>query len=300
MRFTLKQIAVFDAIADAGNVSLAAERVALSQSAASMSLAELEKALGKPLFERQGKHLVLNHWGHWLRARARNLLHDAREIESGFSGQHLVSGELALGASQTPAEQLLPQLISRLDSEFPQLRVPLMIDNTEHIIDALLRYHLDLGVIEGRCDDVRIQQEAWCSDYLVIVAGRHHPYSQHERVSLAQLEEAMWVLRERGAGTREIFDSAIHGRLQTLNVWREYSHVPVLIAMVSANSYLSCLPYRSVITQIEAGELVRLNVPELDMARTFSFVWRKDCGENLLRDCLVKFAKRMVQHPAKQ
>ena len=53
MRYSLKQLAVFDAVADTGSVSLAADKLALTQSATSMSLAQLEKMLGRPLFERQ-------------------------------------------------------------------------------------------------------------------------------------------------------------------------------------------------------------------------------------------------------
>lgn len=294
MRFTLRQISVFEAIADSGSVSLAADRIAMTQSAASMALAQLEESLGHPLFDRQGKHLVLNQWGHWLRSRARRLLFDAREIELGFSVQALISGELTLGASQTVAEQLVPELISDLDIDFPQLRVHLVVDNTEHVIDGLLHYRFDLGVIEGRCDDSRIRQETWCRDNLVIVSAINHPYARQPQVSFAQLEEAKWVLREPGAGTRDVFDRAIHGRIQNLNVWREYSHVPALIALVRNHYYLSCLPYRSVALHIENGELAILPVADLDMNRTFSFVWREDAGINPLRDCLLKAARRIA------
>lgn len=293
MKFTLKQMLVFEAIADTGSVSIAADQVALSQSAASMALAQLEEALGQPLFDRQGKRLVLNHWGHWLRPRARRLLFDARQIELGFRGQHLLSGELAVGASQTVAERLLPRLISQLDNDFPELRIGLAIDNTEHVIAGLLNYHFDLGVIEGRCDDNRLSQEHWCRDHLVIVAGAHHPYAKLPRVNLAQLEEAKWVLRESGAGTREIFDSAIHGRLNHLQVWREYSHVPVLIALIESHAYLSCLPWRSVEDEVKDGKLVVLDVPELNMQRSFSFVWRSDAGDNPLRESVIKAARRL-------
>lgn len=299
MRFTLRQVAVFEAIAEAGSVSLAADRVAMTQSAASMALAQLEEALGHPLFDRHGKHLVLNQWGYWLRGRARRLLFDAREIEMGFSGQHLVSGEISVGASQTPGEQLMPGLISDLDNDFPQLRVRLDIDNTEHVIDGLLHYRYDLGIIEGPCDDTRVRQEVWCSDNLVIVAASNHPYARQPLVSMAQLEEAKWVLREPGAGTRDIFDRAIHGKIGNLNVWREYSHVPVLAALVANHYYLSCLPYYSVASLVESGDLAILPVEGLNMNRSFSFIWRDDGdanpGGNPLRECLLKAARRIAK-----
>lgn len=296
MRYSLKQLAVFDAIADTGSVSQAAERLSLTQSATSMSLAQLEKMLGRPLFERQGKQMALSHWGVWLRPKAKRLLQDAQQIEMGFYEQHLLSGELRLGASQTPAEHLVPNLISVIDNDFPEMRISLEVKSTDLIIDGLLDYKYDLGIIEGRCDDHRIHQETWCSDHLTVVAAAHHPFAKREKVSLAQLEQARWVLREHGSGTRAIFDSSIHHLIGDLDVWREYEHVPVLRTMVSNGQYLTCLPYLDVERYIASGQLVALNVPELSMERTLSFIWRADMTENPLVEAVKREGLRMMKH----
>jgi len=243
MRYSLKQLAVFDAIADSGSVSVAAEKLALTQSATSMSLAQLEKMLGRPLFERQGKQMALTHWGMWLRPKAKRLLQDAQQIEMGFYDQQLVSGEISIGASQTPAEHLVPDLISIIDNDFPEIRIDLRVKSTRAVIEGVLDYKFDLGIIEGRSDDNRIHQEEWCRDHLTVIASAHHPFAKRSTVSLAQLEQAKWVLRERGSGTRKTFDSSIHHLIEDLDVWREYEHVPVLRTLVANGPYLTCLPY---------------------------------------------------------
>nr|WP_086937452.1 LysR substrate-binding domain-containing protein [Thaumasiovibrio occultus] len=295
MRYSLKQLAVFEEVAASGSVSKAADKLALTQSAASMALSQLEKMLGRPLFERQGKRMSLTYWGTWLRPRAKKLLFDAQQIELGFYDQHLVSGEIELVASQTAAEHLLPNLISIIDRDFPELRINFKVHNTQHVIERVRNFEADIGIIEGRCDDSRLQQEIWCHDHLVIIAAKHHPYAKLERVSLAQLEQAKWVLREQGAGTRKIFDSAMHGVIDDLDVWREYEQVPVLRTLVANGQYLSCLPYLDVVQFVERGELVVLDVPELNMQRTLSFIWRTDSVENPLRDCIRREAKRMIK-----
>lgn len=295
MRYSLKQLAVFDAVADTGSVSQAADNLALTQSATSMSLAQLEKVLGRPLFERQGKRMALTHWGMWLRPKAKKLLQDAQQIELGFFDQHLISGEIRLGASQTPAEHLVPQLISTIDNDFPEMRISLGVQSTSGVIDGVLNYRYDLGIIEGRCDDIRIHQAEWCRDHLIVIASAHHPFAKRERVSLAQLEQAKWVLREIGSGTRKIFDSSIHHLIADLDVWREYEHVPVLRNMVKNGPYVSCLPYLDVEQYIESGQLVALNVPELKMERTLSFIWRADMAENPLADCIKREGERMMK-----
>ncbi|BCL72758.1 putative Bacterial regulatory protein, LysR [Vibrio nigripulchritudo MADA3029] len=296
MRYSLKQLAVFDAVADTGSVSQAADNLALTQSATSMSLAQLEKMLGRPLFERQGKRMMLTHWGTWLRPKAKKLLQDAQQIELGFFDQHLLSGEVRLCASQTPAEHLVPDLISIIDNDFPEMRISLKVKSTRSVIEGVLDYKFDLGIIEGRCDDNRINQEVWCRDHLTVVAAAHHPFAKREKVSLAQLEQAKWVLREHGSGTRKVFDSNIHNLIADLDVWREYEHVPVLRSMVANGSYLTCLPYLDVERFIESGQLVALNVPELKMERTLSFIWRADMVDNPLIDCIKREGLRMMKN----
>ena len=295
MRYSLKQLAVFDAVADMGSVSMAADKLALTQSATSMSLAQLEKMLGRPLFERQGKQMALTHWGMWLRPKAKRLLQDAQQIEMGFYEQHLLSGHIKLGASQTPAEHLVPDLISIIDNSFPEMRISLKVKSTDSVMQGVLDYKNDLGIIEGRCDDNRLHQEVWCRDHLTVVAAAHHPFARHETVSLAQLEQARWVLREHGSGTRKIFDSSIHHLIEDLDVWREYEHVPVLRSMVEHGQYLTCLPYLDVERFIENGQLVALNVPELSMERTLSFIWRADMVENPLVECIKREGLRMMK-----
>ncbi|MBW8189508.1 LysR family transcriptional regulator [Neiella marina] len=295
MRYSLKQLAVFDAVASLESVSLAADKLALTQSATSMALAQLEKMLGRPLFERQGRRMVLTHWGMWLRPKAKQLLFDAQQIELGFYDQHIISGELSLAASQTAAEHLVPELISHIDSSFPELRIRFEVDNSEGVLDGVRNYQFDLGIIEGRCDDSRVEQQIWCHDHLVIVASAHHPFANKESVSLAQLEQARWVLREHGAGTREIFDSALLGLIEDLDVWREYEQVPVLRQLVADSQYLSCLPYLDVVKFVERGDLVVLKVPDLSIERPLSFIWRNDRTENPLRDCIKREAIRLAK-----
>lgn len=157
-------------------------------------------------------------------------------------------------------------------------------------------YGYELGIIEGRCDDNRLLQEVWCRDHLVIVAAPTHPYANYKAVSFAQLQQAKWVLREPGSGVRRIFESAVQGNIDDLDVCREYAYVPVILALVQQGAYLSCLPYLDVAHAIAQGKLVELRVPALNMERPLSFIWRADAVENPLRDCIRQEARRMIRN----
>lgn len=294
VKYSLKQLAVFDAISECGSVSLAAEKLSLTQSATSMSLAQLEKVLGRPLFERQGKKMSLTYWGMWLRPKAKRLIQDAQHIEMGFLDQKIVSGHLRIAASQTPAEHLMPKLICLLDKKYPELRIEFSVKSTHTVIEELLDYQIDFGIVEGRCDDTRLVQEIWCKDQLVIACAADHPLAGDSLVTMPQIEQYRWVLREPGSGTRAVFDSAIIPKLQHLNVWREYDYIPVIKALVKSSTYLTCLPYIEIKPEIDRGELVMLHCPELTMERPLSFVIRADMADSPLAVCVRQEAHDML------
>ncbi len=299
MKYSLKQLAVFDAVASQGSVSAAARKLSMTQSAVSMSLSQLENVLDRPLFIRRGNRLALSHWGRWLRPKAKRLLQDAQQIQMGLHEQQIISGSIVLFSSQTAAEHILPNLISKIDSDFPELRIELMVENTGHVIQCLLNHECDLGIVEGRNDDSRIYQKKLIDDHLVVFTNPHHPFANKDNVSLAQLEQAKWVLREIGSGTRRIFDGAVHGLIDNIKVWKAYESVAVLKKLVENGFYLGCLPYLDVAKEVENGQLVILPTPQLDMKRSLSFVWRKDAGENPLRDCILAEARRLIDNPEK-
>ncbi|PKF63557.1 LysR family transcriptional regulator [Psychromonas sp. psych-6C06] len=295
MKYTLKQLAVFDAVASQESVSAAARKLSMTQSAVSMSLSQFENLMDRPLFIRQGNRLTLSHWGRWLRPKAKRLLQDAQQIELGLHDQQAISGSFPLSVSQTFAEHLLPSLISKIDTDFPELRIELTVENTEHVVNGVINHHYEMGIIEGRNDDSRVHQENLLEDHLVIISSAFHSYAKHKKVNLAQLEQAQWILREQGAGTRRIFDGAVHGLIENVDVYKEYQSVGVIKELVKNGTYLGCLPYLDVVSEVKKGTLVILPTPELNMSRSLAFIWRKDAGENPLRECIIAEAKRLIR-----
>src|SRR5262249_42932400 len=126
MKITLRQMAVFDAITRLGSVSLAAREVALTQSAASMALRDLERNLGGEPFHRHRKRLVLNDAGRRLRPRVRSVLLGARDIElSADAGGH--QGALLVGASSTIGHYLLPAICDGFMRDHPGVSIALTV-----------------------------------------------------------------------------------------------------------------------------------------------------------------------------
>lgn len=250
---SLRQLEVFLAVIETGSTTRAAEAVALSQSAASNALTELESRLGERLFDRVGKRLVLNASGRALQPRALLLLTQARDAETLFRHG---GGQLKVGASTTIGNYLLPRLLGAADGVLPCERID--IANTDEIAERMLRFELDLGLVEGRTLHPDLLMEPWRQDEMVIVAAP--PY---EGAVLAALP---WIMREAGSGTRRVVEQDVLSDLPVIRPVLELGSSEAIHNAVRAGLGVSCLSRHVVEQSLQSGELVVL-APERSIRR---------------------------------
>ncbi|MDF2529304.1 MAG: transcriptional regulator, LysR family [Gammaproteobacteria bacterium] len=282
MRISTKQIAVFVAIAKQENVSKAAKALHLTQAAASMGLAELESQLGRPLFDRFGKKLIINQTGEMLLPKAIEIIDKIQEFEGLAKHSNLMTGELKIGASTTIGNYLLPKLISKFVQHYPEVKVCLQVNNTEQIIDQMKHFQLDVGFIEGPCKPQDLKAEVWQQDELVIFSKFNHPLASQSQVSLSELAQAQWILREAGSGTREIFERAAHKNINQLNVLLELGSAEAIKQSVKDSEALGCLSSLTLQNELASQTLVKLNVPELTIKRDLSMLMHPAKSESLI------------------
>ena len=273
---TLRQLEVFVAVARMGNVTRAAAEVGLSQSAASMALAEMEKQLGSHLFDRKGKSLLVNERGRALLPRAREVLSRVKEIEELFGGgKGGLAGELKIGASSTIGNYLIPEIFGSFVRVYPEPQLSLEVGNTEQIIQEVKSFGVDLGFIEGFCQDQDIKTIPWRRDQLVVFASPKHPLAKLKKIAPADLSAANWILRERGSGTREVLEAALSEKIPDLNLFLELGHTEAIKGAVEAGLGISCLSHLTIARAIEIGTLVALPTPFLNLGRYLSVLIHK-------------------------
>jgi len=269
MRITLKQMAVFVAVARHGTVTRAAQELNLTQSAASMALADFEGQLNCLLFDRIGKRLQLNDLGRKLLPQAINTVAHASELEDLARGHGDKVGSLKIGASLTIGNYSMPPLIATFMRQHPQCQLSLDIANTSHIIAALEHFELDVGFIEGFCHAPNLEVIPWQQDELVVFAAPTHPLAQKEQLNEADFADAEWILREAGSGTREIFDNAVIGRLQHLNVLLELGHTEAIQRVVASGLGIGCASRLSLSEALASRTLMILPTPFWNLSRQF-------------------------------
>lgn len=274
MRLTLRQLEVFAAIARCGSVSRAAEELSLSQSAASAALAELERAYDVQFFDRAGKRLRLNDLGRSVLARANELLDRAQELEAALQADAL-PGELKVGATLTIGNYLGAAIVGEYQRRHPGSRVALTIENTAEVIARVAAFQLDLGLVEGRCQDPDIDVIHWGDDALMVFAAPAHPLAKKRRITPADLAAADWILREPGSGTRDTFERAAHGVLREVKVKMELSQAEAIKHAVASGLGIGCISRLALRDDFRLGRLVALKTPFLDMRRDFSILVQK-------------------------
>jgi DNA-binding transcriptional LysR family regulator len=271
MRYTLRQLEVFLAVARDESVSRAAETLYMSQSAVSGSLAELEKQFDVKLFDRVGKRLQLSERGRALVARAQAVLDHARELERGLEHPGEL-GRLRIGATLTIGDHLAVPLMARFLGEHPGAQVTLHVANTEEIARRVGNFEIDVGLIEGELQHPDLEVTPWRDDELVVFCSPTHPFAKKRQLDDDDLRAASWIVREPGSGTRQTFDRAMSGLVHELQIALSFQHTEAIKAAVAVGLGVGCISAIALEGELERRTLRACKVPGRDFRRRFFFV----------------------------
>lgn len=206
----LRQLEVFVAVADSGSFSRAAEEVLLTQSTVSQHIASLESELGVRLFDRTGRGAELTEGGRLFRQHVRQVLaecDDLRQTMARFRGME--EPHLTVGASNIPANYLIPALLPTLAARHPGILLNVLAGDSREIIDRLTAGEAALAVVGNRYDDDDVTFAPLLSDQLQLVVGRGHPWWKREEVDLEELASTPLIVREAGSGSGRAVDLAL-------------------------------------------------------------------------------------------
>lgn len=275
MKYTLRQLQVFVAVARTGSVSRAADEVALSQSATSTALSEFERQFDCRLFERVGKTLRINPLGEQLLPKAVEVLDRAAEIEALLEGRTGL-GSLRIGATLTIGNYLATLIVASFLQRHGEARVRLTVHNTATIVEQVAGYEIDLGLIEGSCHHPALEAHPWVEDELVVFASPTHPLVRRRLVTIEELMRERWIMREHGSGTREVFEQALRPYRVEPSIRLELEHTEAIKRAVESGLGLGCISRLALKEAFRRGSLAPIRTPCLDLRRSFQFLWHKD------------------------
>ena len=275
MKYSFRQLEVFLAAAHFQNITRAAESLAMSQSAASSALKELENQFDIQLFDRVGKRLQLNELGRLYRPKAESLLAQATELEQAFS-KHSEVGALKVGATLTIGNYLAVGVMAKYMNTPTRPKVSLEVANTSSIARRVRDFELDIGLIEGELQSPELEVIPWREDELTVFCSPSHPLARKQALTDEDLRQAVWIMREPGSGTRQSFERGMHGLLPDLNILLELEHTEAIKRAVEADLGIGCLSKVVLVDAFKRGSLVPLSVPDYrKFDRQFYFILHK-------------------------
>ncbi len=265
------QLALFHAVAEAGSVTAGAQRLHLSQPAASKRLAELERSVGLSLFDRLSKRGVrLTAAGKVLFAYSKRLTELHTQAERSLrSLVGLESGRLLIGASSTIGTYLLPGVVAAFRTGWPGIEVDLRIGNSDAILALLRDARIDLAFTEdNRCtpgDD--LTAERLSVDELVVFCRPQHALLRRAPLAPAELVRYPFILREPGSGTRTVFEGALAAHGLPLVPDLVLGSNEAIKQAVAGCDHLAAMSRMALTVELAAGRLVELPTTGLAMRR---------------------------------
>ncbi|MGB3463055.1 MAG: LysR substrate-binding domain-containing protein [Rhodanobacter lindaniclasticus] len=282
-----RQLDVFVQVAVLGSVRAAAERLHLTQPAASMALAEMERQLDTPVFDRQRGRLHLNARGRELLPLAQELLE--RHAEFGRRARAegaALAGELRIGASNTVGNYRVGELLGAFVRANSQVAIRLRVANTETIAAAMLDHNLDIGCVEGPVTHPQLEVRPWRDDLLVVCAPPEHPLARKRGLKPADFAGARWVLREPGSATRATSERVL-SQLPPGETVLELDQIEAIKQVVVAGLGIACLPAVAITDAVAAGHLKALRTPFLDLRRKLSLLLHRQKYRGALLDAFL-------------
>ncbi|MGP9811755.1 LysR family transcriptional regulator [Rhodopseudomonas sp. NSM] len=277
---TLEQLRIFIAVAEQQHMTRAASGLNLTQSATSAAIAALEARYDVKLFDRVGRGIVLTQAGRDFLGEARAVVARARAAAQALDDiAGLRRGALNLAASQTIGNYWLPPRLLAFQRAYPGIALQVTIANTEQVALAVREGRADLGLVEGEVDDPLLSGDRIDGDSLAIVVGRRHPWAGATRISASGLTTTGWVLRERGSGTRSMFEAALRGagvEPSSLDVKLELPSNEALRAAVESSDYATAISDLVIAPSLAAGALhqVQFELPR----RSFCVLRHREHG----------------------
>jgi DNA-binding transcriptional LysR family regulator len=277
-KVTLRQLEVFDAVATLGSLTNAADRLGMSQSAASTALNDLQTILRRPLFAHvRGKPLRITDEGRHVQSIIRSVLSGVRDIE--IPRDASLRGKIVIGASAMIAERLLPSICAKFLAIHSDVQIRIEIGTSVELFDRLERLELEAALIENSSPAENIELTAWRSDELWLVVGTDHPLTRRSGLTIADLTGARWCMREMRSNTASRLRWLLHEKLGQLPLAMEVANDEALRQATINGAGIACLSRILVEGDVAAGRLVRLDVADFRFTRVLSLarprdVWR--------------------------
>jgi DNA-binding transcriptional LysR family regulator len=266
-----QQLEYFQTVARVQHMTHAAEILSISQPALSRSIAKLEEELGVPLFERQGRSIILNHYGQLFLKRVNRILKEFQEgkqelkelLDPGY-------GVVSLGFLHTLGPEIIPNLIGAFRSHYPKVTFQLNQNNSSSLIKQIDLGEFDLCLITPPDTKVQIQWVKLLSEELFVIVPVGHPLGDRESIVLDEIADESFISVKKGNALRQITDQLFQEAEIQPKIVFEGEELHTIAGLVATGFGVSLIPD---IKDLDPSKIARIPVRWPKCERSIGIAW---------------------------
>ena len=287
------RLKVFYKVAKLLNFTKAAQELYITQPAVTKHIQEIESYFKTQLFERKGSKIKLTKAGIILLTHTEKIVDAYRDLEFEINTlTQKFNGTLKIGASTTIAQYVLPQILAQFHEKFNNIKVSLVVNNTEQIEIALQKNEIDLGIIEGKSKKSYLRYTKFVKDEIVLVVNKENPFFKKQTITIDELKSIPLLFREQGSGTLEVI--AYHLKLlgikiSDLNIEMQLGNSESMKNYLLHSNCMAFLSIHSVFTELKENKYTIIDIKDFAIERDFYFIQQQGQVE-ALPELFMKFS----------
>ncbi|MBE1301338.1 MAG: LysR family transcriptional regulator [Alteromonadaceae bacterium] len=243
VNFTYKQLRAFVEVAKNGGYATAAENLNITQPALSISIKNLESAIGGNLFVRNTRQTQLTPEGDIFLPTAKRLLRDwevaYEDVHNLFS---LQKGHLSIASMPSFSSNRLPAILASFHQQYPQIKISVLDVVMENVVDQVVQGKADVGFVFRPDQLVNIEFVTLFQNDFIVVCSQNHPLSKVVEVSWTDINNEAMVAMNRGASVRSWVEAEAKVQGANFNIVAEANQLETLGQMVALDLGIAIVP----------------------------------------------------------
>ena len=285
----LDHLRVFQAVAETGSFTRAADVVHLTQPGISKHIKQMEESFGTPLFDRSGRKATLTEAGAILFEATQGVMAIIDVAEQRIEDlKGLRGGRLRLGTSFPIGVYLLPRVLAQFRRKYPAIEVTLNITVSGMIGPKVLASEIDLGLASYEPPDSRLVTQAFMTDELVAIFPRDHKLAHKRHITPQQLTEDTFIVAAPGGGTRTLLEERLRDHGIVLQKVLDFGNLEGVKHAVEAGLGISIQARSVVEREIASGSMRAVKLAGIDATIPFFYVCRKNAHLSHAANALIE------------
>jgi len=294
---TIQQMEAVIALVEERNFSRAAKRMLLTQPALTKNIKNVEEALGVLIVKRSNAGISLTPEGKILYESAQRMVRFRDEMTAKIVKMHEnAGGDIYIGASTIPANYILPRALSAFGQAHPDIRSYVKTADSEEAMNMVLDNEVEIGFIGKRPLNKKLAAEPLWKDRLVLVVSGAHPWRKRKPVTLRELSNEPFVIREKGSATRDLFESRLKeaGSMSVaqLNIRGQLGSSEAIKEAVIAGLGVSVISIHAVERELRQDLLFEVPIQGFQMERNFYLIYKRQFDFRPYHKTFIGFVKR--------